>query len=116
LQRAQDSTVTIATTTSNPQRARWGTRTAALIDSIVADEAILVIIIIVVVVVIYCVAAAEDGVGAAVAPLSSLAAAALSLIPLLNVRRWIVAPSHITIIVLPSVPTPLLSVVASRPC
>ena len=88
----------------------------APIDSILTDKAIIIVIIVVVVVVISHIAAAEDGVGAAVTPLSSLAAAALSLISLLNLRRSIVAPSHITIIVLPSMSAPLPSVAASRSC
>ena len=101
---------------SNSRRARWGTRTAAPIDSIIAEEAIVVTIIVVVIVIVSRIGAAEDGVGVAVAPLASSAAAVLSLIPLLNVRRSIVAPSHITVIVLPSVPTPLPFVAASRLC
>jgi hypothetical protein len=51
LRTAQDSAVT-TTTTSNPQRARWGTRTTAHIDLIVAGEAIVIVIIVDVVVVV----------------------------------------------------------------
>ena len=89
--------MTTTTTSSKLRQARWGTRTTAPIDSIVAGKAIFVVIIVVVVAVVVVVsreAAVEDGVGGAVTPMSSLAAAALSLIPLLNVRRSIVAPSH----------------------
>jgi hypothetical protein len=51
LRTAQDSAVT-TTTTSNPQRARWGTRTTAHIELIVAGVAIVIVIIVDVVVVI----------------------------------------------------------------
>jgi hypothetical protein len=51
LQTAQVSAVT-TTTTMNPQRARWGTRTTAHIDLIVAGEAIVIVIIVDVVVVV----------------------------------------------------------------
>jgi hypothetical protein len=46
----------------NPWQARWGTRTTAHIDSIVAGKGIVVVIIVVVVVVVSRVEAAEDGV------------------------------------------------------
>ncbi len=84
-------------------------------DPILVSEAIVVVIIVVIVVVVSHIVATEDGVGEAVAPLSSLAVAALSLIPLLIVCRLIVPPSYITIIVLPSVSTPLPSVATSCP-
>ena len=51
LRTAQDSAVT-TTTMSNPQRARWGMRTTAHIDLIVAGEAIVIVIIVDVVVVV----------------------------------------------------------------
>ena len=79
---------------SNLQWARWGTRTTAPIYKIVVGKAIVIIIIVVVIDVVSRIATAEYGVDGAVAPLSSLAAVALSLIPLLNVRCLIVAPSH----------------------
>ena len=105
LQTAQDCSA--KTMTLNPRRARWGTRTATPVDSIVAGKAIVVVVVIVVIVVIAVVAvvasrdvAAEDGVSGAVPPLSSLlssaaAEAALYLIPrLLNVRHLIITLSH----------------------
>jgi hypothetical protein len=46
----QDSLVKMMT--SNPRGARWGTRTAAPVDSIVAGEAIFVLVVIVVIAVI----------------------------------------------------------------
>ncbi len=85
------------TTTSNPRRARWGTRTVAPVDSIVAGEVINVLVVIVVIIVIAVVVvvvsrdmAAEDGVSGA-----GVAVAALYLIPwLMNVECSIITPSH----------------------
>ncbi len=96
------------TTTLNLQRARWGTRTTALVDSIIVGEAIVVVVVVVIVLIAVFVVAvsrdvvAEDGASGAVPPLSPLlssaavvAVAALYLIPRpLNVRRSIIVPSH----------------------
>jgi hypothetical protein len=70
LRTAQDSLV--KTTTSNPRGERWGTRTAAPVNSIVTGEAIVILVVLVVIVIIAVVVvvisrnmAAEDGVSGA---------------------------------------------------